>query len=175
MEWGRVGRPGMDQYGSQWNRKNLRMWPYLGASLVAQMVKSLPAMWETWVWSLGWKITWRRKWQPTLVILPGEFQGQKSLVGYSSWGCNMTEHDVWYYVVYPFICGTLDLLSSFHILAFINTAMSSDIPVSLLRLLFNLGFLLKWTFSHNSFSSWAFSYLICLILEWYLKTVLTKL
>ena len=24
------------------------------ASLVAQMVKSLPAMWETWVWSLGW-------------------------------------------------------------------------------------------------------------------------
>ena len=26
-----------------------------GASLVAQMVKSPPAMWETWVWSLGWK------------------------------------------------------------------------------------------------------------------------
>ena len=25
------------------------------ASLVAQMVKNLPAMWETWVWSLGWK------------------------------------------------------------------------------------------------------------------------
>ena len=24
------------------------------ASLVAQMVKSLPAMWETWVHSLGW-------------------------------------------------------------------------------------------------------------------------
>jgi len=25
------------------------------ASLVVQMIKSLPAMWETWVWSLGWK------------------------------------------------------------------------------------------------------------------------
>ena len=25
------------------------------ASLVAQMVKNLPAMWETWVRSLGWK------------------------------------------------------------------------------------------------------------------------
>ena len=25
------------------------------ASLVAQIVKNLPAMWETWVWSLGWK------------------------------------------------------------------------------------------------------------------------
>ena len=25
------------------------------ASLVAQMVKNLPAMWDTWVWSLGWE------------------------------------------------------------------------------------------------------------------------
>ena len=25
------------------------------ASLVAQMVKCLPAVWETWVWSLGWE------------------------------------------------------------------------------------------------------------------------
>ena len=25
------------------------------ASLVAQMVKNPPAMWENWVWSLGWK------------------------------------------------------------------------------------------------------------------------
>ena len=29
------------------------------------------------------KSPWRRKWQPTLVFLPGEFQEQKSLVGYS--------------------------------------------------------------------------------------------
>ena len=28
---------------------------YSRASLVAQMVKNLPAMWETWVWSLGWE------------------------------------------------------------------------------------------------------------------------
>ena len=27
----------------------------LGASLVAQLVKNLPAMWETWVRSLGWE------------------------------------------------------------------------------------------------------------------------
>ena len=26
-----------------------------GVSLVAQMVKNLPAMWETWVWSQGWE------------------------------------------------------------------------------------------------------------------------
>ena len=28
---------------------------YSWASLVAQMPKNLPAMWETWVWSLGWE------------------------------------------------------------------------------------------------------------------------
>ena len=28
---------------------------------------------------------WKRKWQPTPVFLPGEFHGQRSLAGYSSW------------------------------------------------------------------------------------------
>ena len=28
---------------------------YSGASLVAQLVKNLPAVWETWVQSLGWE------------------------------------------------------------------------------------------------------------------------
>ena len=32
------------------------------------------------------KIPWRRAWQPTLVFLPGESHGQKSLAGYSPWG-----------------------------------------------------------------------------------------
>ena len=30
--------------------------------------------------------TWRRKWQPTSVFLPGESQGQGSLPGCSPWG-----------------------------------------------------------------------------------------
>ena len=29
------------------------IWPHLGTSLVAQMVKRLPTMWEIWVQSLG--------------------------------------------------------------------------------------------------------------------------
>ena len=29
--------------------------PLMWASLVAQLVKNLPAMWETWVQSLGWE------------------------------------------------------------------------------------------------------------------------
>ena len=43
------------------------------ASLVAQMVKNLPAMRETQVRSLVvWEDPWRRKWQPTPVLLPAE-------------------------------------------------------------------------------------------------------
>ena len=30
---------------------------------------------------------WRRKWQPTPIFLPGESHGQRSLAGYSPWGC----------------------------------------------------------------------------------------
>ena len=33
------------------------------------------------------KILWSRKWPPTPVFLPGESLGQRSLVGYSLWGC----------------------------------------------------------------------------------------
>ena len=36
------------------------------------MVKNLPAVQETWIWSLDWKILWRRAWQPISVFLPGE-------------------------------------------------------------------------------------------------------
>ena len=35
---------------------------------------------------------WRRKWQPTPVVLSGEYQGRGSLVGCCLWGC--TESDM---------------------------------------------------------------------------------
>ena len=41
------------------------------------------------------KISWRRAWQPPPVFLPGEFHGQRGLVGYHPRGCkesNTTEH-----------------------------------------------------------------------------------
>ena len=52
---------------------------------VAQTVKRLPAM-----RILGFdpgvgEIPWRRKWQPTPVLLPRKFHGWRSLVGYSLW------------------------------------------------------------------------------------------
>ena len=53
---------------------------------VAQTVKNLPAMQETWVQSLDQEDPWRRAGQSTPVFLPGESHGQRSLVGYSPWG-----------------------------------------------------------------------------------------
>ena len=63
------------------------------ASLVAQMVKNLPVMWETLLQSLGQENPWRREWKPTPVLLPGESHGQWSLAGYSPWCWN--ESDNW--------------------------------------------------------------------------------
>ena len=59
------------------------LWPFdRSSSLVAQRLKHLPAMRETWVRSLGRKDPLKRKWQPTPVFLPGESHGWRSLVGY---------------------------------------------------------------------------------------------
>ena len=38
---------------------------------------------------------WRRKWQPTPVVLPGKSHGQRSLVGYSPWGCKELDTAKW--------------------------------------------------------------------------------
>ena len=39
-------------------------------------------MFDPWVG----KIPWKRKWQPTTVLLPGKVHGQRSLAGHSQWG-----------------------------------------------------------------------------------------
>ena len=62
--------------------------------MVAQTVKRLPAMWETWVRSLGRENPQSRKWQPTPVLLPAKTLGWRSLIGYSPWAhkeSDMTE------------------------------------------------------------------------------------
>ena len=43
------------------------------------MVKKLPAMWETWVRSLGQEDPLEKGWQLTPVFLPGEFHGWRDL------------------------------------------------------------------------------------------------
>ena len=42
------------------------------------------------------KIPWRRKWQPTLLFLPGKSHGQRGMAGYGTWGLKelyTTEHN----------------------------------------------------------------------------------
>ena len=36
---------------------------------------------------------WRRKWQPTLVFLPGKFHGQRNVAGYSPRGQKESDAD----------------------------------------------------------------------------------
>ena len=66
----------------------IMVWGFPGDSVV----KNLPAnaghtgdRLDAWVR----KIPWRRKWQPTPASLPGKSCGQRSLAGYSAWGCNL--------------------------------------------------------------------------------------
>ena len=68
---------------------------------------------------------WRRKWQPTPVLLPGESQGQGSLVGCCLWGhteLDMTEvtyqqQQQYYFPFFPFFFFAIITYS-------INTAIS---------------------------------------------------
>ena len=45
-----------------------------------------------WLINIPGKISWRRKWHPTPVFLPGKSHGWRSLVGYSPWG-RRVRHD----------------------------------------------------------------------------------
>ena len=60
-------------------------------------------MQETQVQSLGWEDFLERKCQPTPVFLPGEFHGQKSLVGYSTWGRNELAMTDWSLGIFRFL------------------------------------------------------------------------
>ena len=61
--------------------------PFPWASQVALVVKCPPAsVGDTGLIPGSERSPGGGKWQPTLVFLPGEFHGQRSLVGYSPWG-----------------------------------------------------------------------------------------
>ena len=72
-------------------------------SHVAQTVKCLSTMRETRVRSLGQEDPLEKEMAIYSSTLPGKFHGQRSLVGYSPWGCkelDMTErrHFAFYYI-----------------------------------------------------------------------------
>ena len=59
---------------------------YSWASLVGQMVKNPPVLWETWVRSLGWEDPLKESMVTHSSILAWRMPRQGSLVGCSSWG-----------------------------------------------------------------------------------------
>ena len=92
-----------------------KLWAFNGASLVARWPRIHLSMQEMyrrpgfnpWVR----KIPWRRKWQPTLVFLPGESQRQMNLHGVAKSRTRLSTHNTrtWTFNIY-------DLMSLDHFL-----------------------------------------------------------
>ena len=81
-----TGNPGRQNPGFQWS-VICRHPPSQKVSLVAQLVKNLPAMRETGFHPWVGQIPWRRERPPTPVFWPGEVHGL-----YSPWG-RRVRHD----------------------------------------------------------------------------------
>ena len=73
-----------------WRRDRLPTIQYSCSSLVAQLVKSLSAMWETWVWSLDWEDPLEEGMATTPIFWPGEFHGL-----YNPWGHKGSDTTEW--------------------------------------------------------------------------------
>ena len=54
--------------------------------------------------SLFTSVHWRRQWHPTPVFLPGESQGQGSLVGCSPWGREESDTTEWLHFHFSLSC-----------------------------------------------------------------------
>ena len=67
---------------------------FLSGFPLAQMVKNLPAMQETWVRSLGQEDTLEKEMATHSSILPGKRYRQRSLVGYSPRGHKRVRNDL---------------------------------------------------------------------------------
>ena len=68
------------------------LFQYSWASLVAQMVKNLPAMWETWIQSLGWEDPLEEV-MATPAFLPGESPRREEPRELQSMGSQRVGHD----------------------------------------------------------------------------------
>ena len=64
------------------------------ASLIAQLVKNLPAIQETWVQFLGWEDPLEKEMVIHSNILPWKIPETKEPVGYSPWGHKRVRHEL---------------------------------------------------------------------------------
>ena len=67
----------------------------LKATLMVQMVKNLPIIWETSAWSLGWEDPLEEGCNPLQYSCLENPHGQRSLVGYSPWGHKESDTTEW--------------------------------------------------------------------------------
>ena len=111
----------------------IRVHGTLRASLVAQTVENPPAIQDTWVQSLGWEEPLRRDWLPAPVFLPGGLHGQRSLGGFSPWGCKESDTTEWL---------THTHTSKHGILCLMRTGLGSHCPRTAVRCV-------KWTRDRN--------------------------
>ena len=94
--------------------------------------RTLMPMQEMWVRFLGREDALEKEMQPTPQFLPGESHAQKSLAGYSLWGCGRVRHGLvteqQYYSIACmfhifFVQSSADgRLGCFHVLAVVNSA-----------------------------------------------------
>ena len=87
---------------------------------MSQTVKHLPTMWETRVGSLGREDHLEK--EPTPVLLPTKSHGQRSVVGYSPWGCK--ESDMTEPLHFPFLFAVSSTFSHSASLCFKNNIFS---------------------------------------------------
>ena len=96
----RLQSMGWQRVGHDWATNTFTF----GASLVAQMVKNLPAMQETWIWSLGWEdplekgmathcsiLAWRSPWTEEPGELHTVHEITKSDTTESDWHTHKTQ------------------------------------------------------------------------------------
>ena len=123
---------------TSWMQALLAFWArYLGglyrASLEAQMVKNLPAMWETWVQSLGWEDSLEKGMATHSSILAGRIPWTEEPGRLQSTGSQRVGHD---WATFTFISqveslkvGALDVVSKpFHLRE--KLKVGSSLPIA---------------------------------------------
>ena len=113
--------------------------PYSWVPLVAQMVKNLPAVWETWIWSLDWRSLGGGHGNPLQYGCLETPHGQRSLVGCSP--LRRKESDTTEWLSTCSIGNSPSSLTVWSIASLLSWYLSKT-PISPHRL-FHLGFVCK--------------------------------
>ena len=81
----------------------------LRASLVAQLVKNLPAMWEIWVWSQGWEYSLEKGTATHSSILAWRIPGSQSQIQLSDFHLPSILSQLWELLIFPWVSSTYTL------------------------------------------------------------------